>query len=435
MRVLHVPYGYFPDAPGGTEQYVAALAARQQARGDQVTIAAPAHSASEYVHNGLPVLRYPVTPELGLSDLWGAGDAQAAAEFGKLLERVQPELVHLHAYTSGVSLRTAQEIRSRRIPLVFTYHSPSVTCARGTLLRWGAQACSGVLATEPCPSCTLASYGVPRAVAQVALPVVRVAAQLALPRLGGLSTAARTPALVEERNRCVLEFLRQPARIMVPASWTGELLVKNGVNADLVVLVRHGLDAVHSGDASSTRVVSEHPLRVAFFGRLDPAKGAHLLIEALERETRLPVQLVLFGIEQTGAHVLYAKALRQRAGQDKRIELRRALPQHQVIAAMRDFDVVAVPSLVLETGPLVVLEAFAAHVPVLGTRLGGIAELVTDRQNGLLLEPRPVAWHAALRELVQQPQLLAALRSGIRTPRTLDAVVEEVAGVYQAVVR
>jgi glycosyltransferase involved in cell wall biosynthesis len=436
MHVLHVPYGFFPDTPGGTEQYVAALAHRQVQQGFKVTIAAPAVRAARYVHEGLPVERYPLSATLELVDLWGAGDPVAAAAFGQLLDRVKPDLVHLHAYTAGVSLRIAQDITRGRIPLVFTYHSPSVTCARGTLLRWGSDACSGQLSSEPCATCTLASYGLPRLIALAAQPAARLASHLNVLSGGGLSTAVRIPELVALRNRCVLEFLEQPARIMVPAQWSLELLARNGQARDRIVLVRHGLDPDtlrSAGELSRAQGQPGTELRIAFLGRLDPAKGAHLLIEALERDARLPVRLVLFGLEQQGAYESYRRALRNRARQDSRIEVRRALPHVEVIAAMRDFDIIAVPSIVLETGPLVVLEAFAAGVPVVGTRLGGIAELVMHRHNGLLIDASPAAWQAALAELVQQPALLQSLRAGIEQPRTLEAVADDVARVYQMV--
>ena len=51
---------------------------------------------------------------------------------------------------------------------------------------------------------------------------------------------------------------------------------------------------------------------------------------------------------------------------------------------IRKYDALVVPSVWLETGPLVVLEAFAAGVPVIGSRLGGIAEMVRDGVDGLL---------------------------------------------------
>ena len=43
---------------------------------------------------------------------------------------------------------------------------------------------------------------------------------------------------------------------------------------------------------------------------------------------------------------------------------------------MANFDLLAVPSQWMETGPIVVLEAHAVGTPVLGANLGGIAELV-----------------------------------------------------------
>ena len=77
--------------------------------------------------------------------------------------------------------------------------------------------------------------------------------------------------------------------------------------------------------------------------------------------------------------------------------MKAALPPNMVVDAMRGCDFVAVPSRLLETGPLVVLKSFAAGIPVLGTRLGGIAELVTDGVDGMLFAPDdPAAWCFAI---------------------------------------
>ncbi len=75
---------------------------------------------------------------------------------------------------------------------------------------------------------------------------------------------------------------------------------------------------------------------------------------------------------------------------------------------MQRYDVLAVPSQWLETGPLVVMEAFAAGVPVLGSNLGGIGELVTSGVDGLLVEPASiVAWRTALEALCRDRELLS----------------------------
>ena len=91
-----------------------------------------------------------------------------------------------------------------------------------------------------------------------------------------------------------------------------------------------------------------------------------------------------------------------------------------------------VPSQWLETGPLVVLEAFAAGTPVIGSNLGGIAELVTDGVDGLLVDPAssPAAWADSLRRVCSDPDLLVSLRAGIRPPRHSRDTAIEIMPVY-----
>jgi glycosyltransferase involved in cell wall biosynthesis len=72
------------------------------------------------------------------------------------------------------------------------------------------------------------------------------------------------------------------------------------------------------------------------------------------------------------------------------------------------FDVVAVPSHVEPLGNAT-LEAMAAGVPVVGSRVGGIPEMVVDGETGFLVPPRtPVALAERLAEMVRSPELRAA---------------------------
>jgi glycosyltransferase involved in cell wall biosynthesis len=57
-----------------------------------------------------------------------------------------------------------------------------------------------------------------------------------------------------------------------------------------------------------------------------------------------------------------------------------------VYAALADLDVLLVPSRGLEGMPLTILEAFAAGVPVVAFRAGGIPEIVDDGRNGILVD-------------------------------------------------
>ena len=81
-------------------------------------------------------------------------------------------------------------------------------------------------------------------------------------------------------------------------------------------------------------------------------------------------------------------------------------------------------------GPLVVLEAFDAGTPVLGARLGGIAELVTDGTMGSSRRPEAGGLgRCDRRACAGRPAEIARLRAGIRPPRTIDAVAGELAAI------
>ena len=103
--------------------------------------------------------------------------------------------------------------------------------------------------------------------------------------------------------------------------------------------------------------------------------------------------------------------------------------REQIPSTLAGFDVLAVPSRWLETGPLVVLEAFATGTRVLGSALGGIAELVVSDRHGRLLPPNdPLAWSLAIADLATQRNQLTAIPS----PRSVADVARETRAVYDA---
>jgi glycosyltransferase involved in cell wall biosynthesis len=143
------------------------------------------------------------------------------------------------------------------------------------------------------------------------------------------------------------------------------------------------------------------------------------------------VEVDIFGIRQAaGPDQVYDWLVRQ-AQQDRRLTLRTAIAPEEVVGVMANYDLIAVPSRWLETGPLVVLEAFAAGVPVLGAKLGGIAELVRDGVDGVLVAPDDAAaWAVAIDRLAEDRRAAEALRARITPPRTMDAVADDMATIY-----
>jgi glycosyltransferase involved in cell wall biosynthesis len=97
-------------------------------------------------------------------------------------------------------------------------------------------------------------------------------------------------------------------------------------------------------------------------------------------------------------------------------------------------DVLCCPSLVAEGGPTVAIEAHAVGTPVVGTRIGGLAELVTDGVNGRLVAPGDWrALSAVVRDMVADPAgTIDQWRRSLPAPRTFDDVTREYLSLYAA---
>ena len=433
MKVLHVPYSYPPDAPGGTELYVAGLCDDLVALGIDAAVAAPAASSGSYVHQGVPVRRFSVGAALELEALYGAGDSQAAASFAAVLDDERPDVVHMHALTAACSIRLLREAKRRGLPVAFTYHTPTVSCPRGTLMLWGREACDGRLEVARCTACAAASHGVARPLASL-LGRVPPALGDGLGQLGvsgGAMTAARLSSLIRSSQQALREFFDEVDAVVSLAGWVRRVLLENGVVAGKIVDSRHGVRRTDAGGAGPRRK-GPAVVRLAHLGRVHPVKGTDLLIRAFRRTTAPALRLDVYGILQDASAEALAGRLREAAAGDPRIRLLSPVPADRVIDTLRTYDAVVVPSQWLETGPLVVLEAFAAGVPVIGSRLGGIADKIADGEDGLLVDAPHMesSWVAALHRCASDPQFLAGLRWGVRPPRDRREVARDMAALY-----
>ncbi len=430
MKVLHVPYCYPPDSIGGTEIFVRGLVSELRSLGVESAVAAPWDRDAEYAEEGAPVFRFRHVPAT-LETLYGEGDEASAAVFASVLDRTKPDVVHFHAFTSAVSLRTFRAARSRRIATVFTYHTPTVTCQRGTLMRWGRKVCDGRLTPRRCAACALHARGLvrPAAAALSLLPAPLCAAFADRLPAGRAATAIRMGGLVARRQSAARAMLLEADAVVAVCEWVRRLLLANGVPEKKLVFSRQGLTGVPVPPRGPR---APGPLRVAFFGRFERSKGVDVLVKAFGSAPRLDARLDVYGVAQGVLGEVFRRELQSLAARDARVAFPEPLPSSAVAPALAGYDLLAVPSQWLETGPLTVLEAFAAGVPVAGSRLGGVSELVRHDVDGRLVSPAhsPAAWAKELEFLSSEPTRLEALRAGVRPPKRMSETAAEMVAVY-----
>lgn len=434
-RVLHVPYTYFPDACGGTEIYVHSLARQLPALGYACAVAAPGTVASEYHHETVPVFRFPVDAGAGIEQAYGVPDATAAAGFRSIVAKVRPAIVHFHARTSAVSEELVGIARSLGAKVVLTYHSPTVSCLRGDMMLYGRTPCDGRVEQRRCTSCALQGMQVPPSIAAAAasLPDPVLVASARIAALSDRLSALRIPKLILDWQRRLTQLLSQVDHVIAVCDWVRDVLLRNGVPPHKLTLSRQG---IMLGGASHPEPAprSSASLRIAYFGRTGREKGADILISALASLPAVDVTLDCYAIRQAGFDAGF-EALTALACRDARVTIRSAVRPGDVHDEMRAYDLIAVPSRCLETGPLVVLDAQAARVPVLGTAIGGIAELVRDGVDGILIpSTEPEEWARTIAAIAVDRPRLERLRSAIRPPRSVLDVAADTAAIYATLV-
>jgi glycosyltransferase involved in cell wall biosynthesis len=247
-----------------------------------------------------------------------------------------------------------------------------------------------------------------------------------------LSTALSARALAREKRAQFRRMVAAADRIVAVCGWLEEALRRNGVPEEKLVLSRQGVSFDPTGQAA-TQPVADKTCHVGFLGRWHETKGLHVLLGALRLlPADLPIQLHLFGMCSSDEDRAYrAKVLAGLEG-DPRLKLEQPVAREHVPAVLARLDLLADPSQCLETGPLVVLEAQAMGVPVLGSDLGGIQELVTHGVDGWLVDPRDCAAWADAIVRAAKGDLLPAQAEPRRRVRHMADAARDMAGLYES---
>jgi glycosyltransferase involved in cell wall biosynthesis len=344
------------------------------------------------------------------------------------------DVVHQHALTPACSPLLAIEAKRRAMPVVFTYHTPTASCLRGTMLLWGKSPCDGRMEVVRCSACCLESRGAGRVLGH-ALAAMPAAGGDWLGRMGwhgGGWTALRMSSLVQRQHESFRTFLDLVDRVVILSPWVEAVLARNGVPLSKMFRSGHGVAAGGAARRAGKRAADR--VRVIHLGRTDPVKGTELLIKALRLIPDVPLELDIYGVVQDPSATAMLERLRALAKGDSRIRFLPPIAHEDVLTTIAQYNCLAVPSQWMETGPLVVLEAFAAGVAVLASGLGGLADKVTDEVDGLLVRPfdDADAWAAALRRFTNDRNLANRLSASVGRPRSLTSVADDMRVLYDS---
>ena len=428
--VIIAVHGYPPTFGGGAERRAERTARGLLKRGYRVAVlcveSASTHRPGlpwqESIQDGVLVRRLFFDARAG-RDPFRTAYANPLVETAiqDLIQSWRPSLVHLfsgYLLTASI-LHTA---RAAGLPTVVTLTDYWWLCHQITLIRTDGVRCDGpsLAACTRCHAETFRRYRLP---ARMWPGGTRVFWSLAerSPTLGRLVGQEQQA----QRRATLLAALEDADALIAPSRYLANVYLREGVAPAKLHVWRQGVDT----RGSLPRRPSD-ALRFGYLGQVKPHKGIDVLLEAWARlgGTR-PRRLVLYGSE--GGDVGYGQRIRAKIAGLEGVTWPGEFGHGGPWEVLADLDVLVVPSRWPENSPNSILEARAALIPVVGSDLGGVAELVQHEENGLLFQVDDhVDLARQLQRLLDEPALVERLREQAPMVQSVDDEVDRVAGLY-----
>ena len=301
---------------------------------------------------------------IGVGTIWSR---RAARRVRELVEGFKPDVVHCHNLFPALSPSVINSVATS-VPTVMTLHNFRLMCLPATFLRDG-RVCEDCLGRIPWRGVAYKCYrGSRPASLALATSLTFHHAKGTFDRIAVF--AAVSPFLREK----YLEGGWPEERVVVKPNFAWDTDVRTG-----------------TGDY------------FLYAGRISPEKGIATVTKAWNA-IELKLRIVGEGPDKASLH----------GTEHKNIVVESSVNPEEVPSLLRGARALLLPSECYEGMPRIALEAFAAGVPVIASRIGGLPELIQHGESGLLATPGdPGSWVDAVEQL-QDDGLCRKLGLGAR---------------------
>ena len=287
--------------------------------------------------------------------IWSRSEA---ANVRRLISDHQPDVVHVHNLYPQLSPTVIRAAAAFDVPILMTLHNFRLMCLPATFLRDGA-ICEDCAGHVPWRGVVHGCYRGSRAASAV------MASSLSLHRLARTFEHVKLFLTVSDFvRRTYVRYGLDGERIRLKDNFSWPLPQRQGPGAGFLVL-----------------------------GRLSTEKGVDTAIAAVRDHASLSV--VGDGPERN----------RLRASAPSNVVFEGSVQPEVVPSYLSSTRAMLVPSRCYEGAPRSIIEAFAAGVPVIASRIGGLGELVNDNVNGLLVDSDDLhGWREAVDRLLDDEE-------------------------------
>jgi len=377
MKICQITYTYPPHTTGGADIYVHKISQELSKRSHEVVVITtkPYDGLSSLkpsckMENGIKVYRfYPLNlyswinsaeKSLLLKMIWNALDIWNLHSYlimRKIIKKENPDLVHIHT-PIWISLSAFDAVISSKIPFIFTLHDYLLLCRRTLLLHSNGSICE-----DPKTVCKL----------------------------------------YQKLSKKIVN--NKPNVVIAPSNFIIKMFKNKGFFTE-TEFIKLSLGTELS--AEDKKVQKDYKtIDILYVGTLINHKGVDVLIRAFKNIEKRKIRLHILG---KGSDESSLKLL---AGDDDRIIFHGFLEGKKLNRCYQKANIIVVPSVCFDNSPLVIYESFMNGTPVIGSKIGGIPELIDEGVNGFLFEPgNSKQLHDILLYLIENPEELQKLEIG-----------------------
>jgi len=361
VRILICTNCYPPRFVGGAELVAHDQARTLMALGHEVRVfsgdlgtAQSRHSRNDDVFDGIIVHRIATVPEDYSPDYLNFFHPQVDLHFRDVIATFRPDIVHTHNLI-GLSAKLPIIARQFGARTVCTLHDFWSFCLRNTAMRPDGTACIDVTACrQTCQSHIHEGHGwhIP----------------------------------LRYRQDFIKLAMAHIDHFIAPSQFVAKQHILAGIVQEKISVIANGIDLDRFNLAPPTGEAEGDTVQIMFVGYMGPHKGLMVLIDAfaqMSETINCEVRLTLAG---DGHETPLYRERVATLGLAKKIHFLGKVNPEQMPALYRASDIVVLASVWGENQPVCLMEAMAAGLPVVASRVGGIPEIVADDETGLLFE-------------------------------------------------
>jgi glycosyltransferase involved in cell wall biosynthesis len=363
MKICLISNLYPPISRGGAEKVAEVVARGLREAGHEVFVISTKPWAgwkslkpAAVEENGIKVYRfYPANLFYYLNDykhhalwrmkwhFWDMFNCQSARAVKNILQKEKPELVMTHNL-KGIGYLIPRAIKKLGIKHIHTLHDVQLSVPSGLIIKgqennWSQRTWLRKIYEAICR------------------------------RLFG------SPDVVVSPSKWLLDFYSEKGFFKN----SKKIVLPNPVGLNVIVRSEATKQSHEQEIATLPTVARNDGLSLLYLGQIEEHKGILFLVDTLKK---IDIDFKLH-VAGDGSKM---EELKKAVGEDARFIIHGKLSGEEVVKVFDQIDLTVVPSLCYENSPTVIYESLSAGVPVLAAKIGGVAELVRDGENGFTFE-------------------------------------------------